>query len=464
MSRFHPTVAVPCVLAALLLADVAGACLMADRLRVVAPYLSEAEVQALAHGNMHPELIPYHLDAATTCNGGSADIFSCDHVDLLAFLPLSAIGGGTGNDMWGWKDPLTGTEYALIGRSSGLSFIDLSDPENPVYVGNLPSHASSTTWRDVKVFQDHAFVVSDNNPTHGLQVFDLTQLRSVGLPPVTFTETAFYNGTAQHPINDAHNIVIDEATGFAYIVGTHNGSACGGGLYMVDINDPESPQYAGCFSADGYTHDAECLIYSGPDTEHAGREICFASNEDTLTIVDVTDKLNPMQLSRTGYPQSGYTHQGWLTEDQRYFVHDDELDEIELGHTTRTYTWDVADLDDPVLTGHWDAAGSSIDHNQYIKGQYTYQANYRRGLRILKLVDPSTASFEEVAFFDTYPEADGNGFSGAWSTYPFFDSGVVLVSDINRGLFVLRPVLPEIFDDGFESGDTSGWGMQVPTF
>jgi choice-of-anchor B domain-containing protein len=234
---------------------------------------------------------------------------------------------------------------------------------------------------------------------------------------------------------------------------------------MIDINTPTSPQFAGCFSGDGYTHDVQCVVYHGPDLQHVGKEICFASNEDTLTIVDVTNKQNPVQLSATGYTDHGYVHQGWLTEDHRYFLHDDELDERHFGHNTRTYTWDIADLDDPELTGFWDAAGSSVDHNQYIKGRYTYQANYKRGLRILEIVDPSTATLQEVAFFDTHIEGGSpTSFSGAWSTYPFFDSGIVLVSDISRGLFVLRPRLPEIFDDDFESGDTSGWPTVVPLF
>ena len=106
---------------------------------------------------------------------------------------------------------------------------------------------------------------------------------------------------------------------------------------------------AGCFSLDGYTHETQCVIYAGPDTFYRDREICFNSNEDTLTIVDATDKLEQVQLSRTGYGGSAYTHQGWLTEDQRFFLVNDEGDEIAFKHPTRTWIWDVSDLDAPVL-------------------------------------------------------------------------------------------------------------------
>ena len=412
----------------------ADACLLANRLRVVAPHLTEAEIELYAHGNMEPVKIPYELAAATPCVGGQADIFSCDGVDLMDHLNLSEIGGGNGNDLWGWTDPVTGAEIAIIGRTNGTAFVDVSDPANAVYLGNLPSHSGTSSWRDIKTFADHAFIVADGQP-HGIQVFDLTQLRGVTNPPVSFSATAHFSG-----IGNAHNIAINEATGFAYAVGSN---ACSGGLYMVDVNIPTSPTFAGCFSADGYTHDAQCVIYSGPDTQHTGKEICFASNEDTLTIVDVTTKSAPVQLSRVDYTQPGdshYAHQGWLTEDQQYFVFDDEFDELGQGHNTRTYVWDVSDLDAPALNGFTDAAGSSIDHNQYIKGNRTYQANYSRGLRIMELTDLSTATLTEVGFFDTYPNSDGNSYTGAWSTYPFFASGIVLVSDINRGLFILQPV------------------------
>ncbi|MEM7587479.1 MAG: choice-of-anchor B family protein, partial [Acidobacteriota bacterium] len=278
------------------------------------------------------------------------------------------------------------------------------------------------------------------------------QLRNPGTTPKTFDATSRYTGFAS-----AHNIAVNEESGFAYVVGSN---VCSGGLHIVDLRAPAAPTEAGCFSGDGYTHDAQCVTYSGPDSEHRGKEICFASNEDTLTIVDVTDKSSPVMLSRIGYDNSGYIHQGWLTEDQRYFLLDDEADESIFGHNTRSYTFDLADLDTPVLAGFFDADGQAIDHNQYIKGRHVYQANYARGLRILRLDNPATASMTEVGFLDTVPGFDANSFSGAWSTYPYFGSGVVLISDISRGLFVVQPRLPDddLFSDGFESGSTGQWG------
>lgn len=373
---------------------------------------------------------------ATPCINGFAGIYPCENVDLLSFTPNSALGGGSANDIWGWTDPVSGIEYAIMGRTSGTSFVDISDPENPVYLGNLPTQTSDSTWRDIKVYADHAFIVSEAGG-HGMQVFDLTRLRNVPSPPETFTNDAFYG-----EFGNAHNIVINEDSGYAYGVGT---GTCSGGLHMVNIQDPLNPTNAGCFSSDGYTHDAECLIYDGPDTAYVGNEICFNSNEDTLTIVDVTDKSNPVQLSRTGYPGASYTHQGWTTEDHRYHLIDDETDESGQGHNTRTRIFDITDLDAPVLTGAWDGTTPAIDHNQYILGNNTYQSNYTAGLRILELTDLANGELEEVAYFDTYPSNDSTSFNGTWSNYPYYESGVVVVSGVDEGLFVVKPQLEPAF-------------------
>lgn len=366
--------------------------------------------------------------AIELCVNGFADIYPCENTVMYSRLPLANMGGGSGNDIWGWTDPDTSREYALVGRSNGTAFVDITDPVNPVYLGNLPTHTSSSIWRDIKTYGNYAFIVSEASG-HGIQVFDLTQLRNIPSPPVTFSNTAHYSG-----FGSAHNIVINEDSGYAYGVGTNT---CAGGLHMVDISSPESPTNAGCFSADGYTHDAQCVNYTGPDSDHQGKEICFNSNEDTLTIVDVSAKSTPVQLARQGYAGSGYAHQGWLTEDQQYFLMDDELDELSSGNNTRTYIWNVSDLDAPVLIGNYTAATAATDHNLYVRGQYVYQGNYQAGLRVLSLANISHGILSEVAYFDTFPANDNAGFNGVWSIYPYFDSDKVIINDQSRGLFVV---------------------------
>lgn len=388
------------------------------------------------------------VGAKVDCEEGGASIFGCDNVDLLSFLPINDLGGGRGarlNDIWGWTDPETGTEYALVGRVDGTSFVDISDPYNPTVVGNLwlTEGASPASWRDIKVYKDHAFIVADGAGQHGMQVFDLTQMRDVDAAdmPVEFEATAHYDQIAS-----AHNIVINEESGFAYSVGSSSGGiTCGGGLHIINIQQPLNPTFAGCFADEatgrastGYTHDAQCVIYQGPDSEHQGKEICLSSNETALSIGDVSDKENTIALSRADYPNVGYSHQGWLTEDHKYFYMNDELDELQgKVEKTRTLIWDVQDLDDPQLVKEFYLDSPSSDHNLYIRGNLMYQSNYLSGLRILDITDIENPV--EVGHFDTTPFGEnGAGFDGSWSNYPYFKSGIIAVSSIGQGLFLVK--------------------------
>ena len=388
------------------------------------------------------------LDAITggdvACENGTADVFDCDHVDIVSFLPVGQMGGSRGvevNDMWGWTDPVTGTEWALVGRYDGTSFIDLSDPGNPRYVGDLPltEGANPSVWRDIKVYRDHAFIVSDGAGEHGMQIFDLAQLRDVTGPPVTFEATALYWG-----IHSAHNVIINEETGFAYAVGSNGGgNTCGGGLHMMDIREPLNPTFVGCFTSQSgapASHDAMCITYAGPDAEHRGREICFGSNGRMLSIADVTDKSAPVELAASDYPNRSYTHQGWIDEAHEYFYMNDEIDEVDGSvPSTRTLIWDVRDLDDPILAAEHFSENRASDHNLYIRGDLMYQSNYVAGLRILDISDRENPV--EIGFLDTVPWGeDEPGFAGSWSNYPYFESGIIVVTSGKEGVFVVRRV------------------------
>jgi choice-of-anchor B domain-containing protein len=186
------------------------------------------------------------------------------------------------------------------------------------------------------------------------------------------------------------------------------------------------------------------VLYGGLDEEHQGKEICFNASETALGIGDVTDKDNPVPLASASYPNVGYAHQGWLSSDHRYFFLNDELDEL-AGSTpnTRTLVWDIQDLDDPVLSTEYMGTTAASDHNLYVRGRYMYQSNYVSGLRIIDVADPENPV--EVGHFDTVPWGeDAPGFSGSWSNYPFFDSGVILVTSMREGLFIVRKRQPEL--------------------
>ncbi len=360
--------------------------------------------------------------AQTPCEGGFAAGYPCNELNLQSNISLGEMSASNGNDSWGWTDPDDGNEYALIGLDNGTAFIDISDPVNPVYLGKLPTHTSSSSWRDVKVYNNYAFIVSEAGG-HGMQVFDLTRLRSVASPPETFTEDAHYS-----LIGDVHNIVINEDSGYAYSVG---GDDFDGGPYFINIQDPLNPVFAGGYSDGGYSHDAQVVTYNGPDSDYTGREIYFGSHEHQVVIADVTDKLDPQTIAIFNYPSTGYTHQNWLTEDHKYMLLGDEEDEIDFGFNTRTMVFDLTDLDNPELHFEYYGPNASVDHNGYVKGDKYYLANYSSGLRVIDISDIENGNMNETSFFDSYPPNNNANSAGSWNVYPFFESGNIVISGTN---------------------------------
>ncbi len=371
------------------------------------------------------------------CENGLAGGYPCNGYDLLARVPFSDLNLSStstnsvyGNDSWGWTDPTTQKEYALMGLNTGVSFVDISNPIEPVVLGFLPTATVNSDWRDVKVYNNHAFVVSEAN-NHGMQVFDLTKLRDVANPPQVFSADKTYTN-----FGSAHNIVINESEGYAYPVGTTRSGTYKGGPLFINIQDALNPSMEGGFT--NYSHDAQVVTYNGPDTEHVGKEILISSNETEVVIVDITDKSNPLQLSSISYSNVEYTHQGWFTEDMSYFLLGDELDEIRNRGRTRTIIFDFIDLDNPKLHFEYLGPTNAIDHNGYVKGNIFYQANYSAGVRMIDITNITNKRINEVGFFDTYPTSNSASFSGAWNVYPYFESGVIVVSDIEQGLFLIK--------------------------
>jgi choice-of-anchor B domain-containing protein len=317
-------------------------------------------------------------------------------------------------------------------------------------MGRLPTQTVSSIWRDMKVIDGYCYIGSEA-AGHGLQVFDMRKLLKLKSPKtfdIATDLTAWHKG-----FGSSHNIVAHEQTKTIFAVGTTRSGPCKAGLYMLDVQNPAKPTYAGCASEDGYVHDAQCVIYSGPDAQYTGKEICFGYNEDSLTVYDVTDRKAPKVISSTPYTGSQYTHQGWIIDPvgQTFLLLDDELDEQESSgeaadQRTTTYIWNITSLATPVKTGIYKSPVKSIDHNQYVIDGISWQSNYASGLRVVDVSkfeeDPTGASFEQIAYFDCYPEDDASPeaeFYGAWSVYPYFKSGYVLLNSIERGIFSLKP-------------------------
>lgn len=361
-------------------------------------------------------------------------------------LKVGPVPAKRGNDIWGWTDPQTNKEYVIMGLNNKSSFVDVTDPKNPIHLADLKTATSSSTWRDMKVYKNYVFIVSEAS-YHGMQVFDLHRLRDMTGKKILKVKADM----RYRDFGSAHNIFINEDSGYGYSVGS---KTCDGGLHIMDLRNPLAPKFVNCVGrgvyelprkhGKAYTHDVQCVIYKGPDLRYTGKEICVSSNEDTVNIVDVTDKKKPYQISVASYDGVKYTHQGWLTEDHKYFLLGDELDEKRLGVNTKTFIWDFTDLEKPTNFAIHTHKTRAIDHNLYVKGKYVYQGNYTAGLRILSLEKISQGKLIEVGFLDTMPKSDKPIFHGVWSIFPYFKSGTVAISGTDGWLYLTRPKLPKI--------------------
>jgi choice-of-anchor B domain-containing protein len=414
------------------------------------------------------------------CVDGMAGPYPCSNIDLAAFVPLSDLGApfGSSASVVGYTHEPSGREFALIGLHNGTAVVEVTTANQPHFIGRIAAGTdgvfSESLWRELEVYNDHAFIVSEANG-HALSIVDLRPILNVeeGSGPIDLVPVATYTGGPDEPLPGpalagahpesltpaleaadrggdtktarSHTLDVNIDTGVAYLFGSNT---CNGGPHAVDIRDPSQPTYLGCYGDQGYTHDGHCRIYAGPDVEHQGKEICFlaqgeiyvdTSEPNRIAVVDFTDKASPVLLSSFTYPDAHYSHQGALTDDEGFLLVDDELDEEELGLPMRTIVFDVSDLDSPFLLGAYRHELFAIDHNQHVVGNFVVQANYTAGVRVFALDDIGRAVLRPVGHFDVMPHRDDPVFEGSWNAFPYFASGTIVANSIYDGLFVLTP-------------------------
>jgi choice-of-anchor B domain-containing protein len=390
--------------------------------------------------------------SASACIEGSAAGFACNNVSLLAHMPLADFPNSLGstNDIWGHTDLNTQKEYALIGMTSGIAVVDVSDPEKPTIVGSVPGAPSS--WRDIKAYQFYdtnigrwrAYAYSTTEANEGLSIIDLNNLpNDITLVQRQTTDRSAHNIYISN-LDYGLNISLPGTEPLVHILGANN---FGGALRTYSLADPEvlgatfSPSLT--TRANDYSHDASSLVITDAraqtDCVNADENGCLLIldfNENDLRLWDHTDQNETVELSATSYPNAEYTHSGWWSEDKQFVIVQDELDEQRQGLNTTLNIFDISSLTVPTLVGTWTGPTRAIDHNGFVRGNRYYMSNYTRGMTVLDITDPSKPI--EVGYFDTFPGNDGANFNGAWGVYPFLPSGIILVSDINSGLYILQ--------------------------
>lgn len=394
----------------------------------------------------HESLQQDHSSQA--CVNGKSASFSCDKIDLVSHMALGSFSSSpsAANDIWGHVDLNTNTEYAIIGLKNGTAIVSLADPENPKEVGLI--RGSSTSWRDIKVYQwfdttslrwqAYAYVSSEGSDR--IQIVDLSQLPdSVSLVATDSAASSAHNVYISN-VDYSTNTALDGLSPALHIVGQ---GSVGGAFTTFGLDDPKKLvslyAHAGATRSD-YTHDAASMVVADDRAQSSCQTslctVLMDFNEDSMRLWNVSSLSQSTPLADVSYDNAAYVHSGWWSEDKRYvFVHD-ELDEQRYGLNTTLRVFNIDNLQAPSLVKVWSGPTKAIDHNGYVRGNRYYMSNYQRGVTILDITDPTTPA--HLGYFDTFPASDSNAFNGVWGVYPYLPSGLILASDINSGLYVLK--------------------------
>lgn len=320
---------------------------------------------------------------------------------------------------YGWVHPLTGTEYAIIGSGTGTNIIDISNPTNPFRVAYVAGRRDSCIWREYKTYKSYLYAVSDDPGNNSFQIIDLRYLPdSVHL--VKDDALLFKN---------SHTIFIDQNRlyGGTVTAGTNTYS-----MVVYSLNDPENPLmlaklndfYPGIpFVHDMFVRNDTVYASCGFDKFYIFH---FDSLQNSLTEIG----------NLTSYPEAGYNHSSYLTEDGKFLV---MADEVPTGLGLKMV--DVQDFSNIGITNVFRSVAGPTPHNPYIKGNHVIVGYYLDGVQIFDISDPTNVT--RSGYLDTHPQNgssySGQSYNGCWGVYAFFPSGNMVASDMQNGLFVFNP-------------------------
>ena len=310
-----------------------------------------------------------------------------------------------GSDVWGYTAP-DGEEYALMGVMDGIAIVRVSDME-VIDIVPGPTEGFYYYNRDIKTYSHYAYAVAQLTGTNqGLMIIDLSPL-----PDSVRFVGSYINGSDTL----SHNLSIDTATGYAYIV-----KQGGTGFRVVNLADPENPEDVITVSVPLSIND----VYARNDTVYVGEYF-----SGSFSIFDLSDKENPQLLARVDVPNPGIVHNIWPTDDGTHIMTTEET----AGKTVKM--WNIEDMENIELVGEY-LGVNSLAHNTHIMGDFAYISHFTAGVTVVDISDPT--NLIEVAQYDTYPLNDNPNYRGCWGAYPFTQNGMVFASDMEGYLTVLQ--------------------------
>ena len=310
-----------------------------------------------------------------------------------------------GSDVWGYTAP-DGEEYALMGVMDGIAIVRVSDME-VIDIVPGPTEGFYYYNRDIKTYSHYAYAVAQMSGTNqGLMIIDLSPL-----PDSVRFVGSYINGSDTL----SHNLSIDTATGYAYIVKQDYT-----GFRVVNLADPENPEDVITVSVPLRLND----VYARNDTVYVGEY-----QSGSFSIFDLSDKENPQLLARVDVPNPGNVHNIWPTDDGTHIMTTEET----ADKTVKM--WNIEDMENIELVGEY-LGVNSLAHNTHIMGDFAYISHFTAGVTVVDISDPT--NLIEVAQYDTYPLNDNPNYRGCWGAYPFTQNGMVFASDMEGYLTVLQ--------------------------
>lgn len=331
------------------------------------------------------------------------------NMKIIAHVPAPS--GGSG--IWHYVDR-NGIEYAAIGTRDALEIYSLEDPSKPILRASVKG--VNTIWREVYAYQDYIYAVTDN-ASDGVIIVNMKNAPGTITSKFWTTSITANNQTAN--ITTCHTVYVDDK-GILCL----NGCRPWQGVLFFDLNqDPDNPKFLGAETT-RYCHD----MFMRRDTLYSS-EIY----EGLMTAYDVRDKSKPVEINGVKTPFA-FTHNNWPSDDNRYMFTTDEKENAYVA------AYDISDIHNIKLLDQWrpkDTEGTGvIPHNtRYLDG-YLITSYYTDGVKIIDAHRPE--NLIEVGSVDTY---SGNltGFHGCWGVSPFLPSKTIVASDIEGGLFVIKP-------------------------
>jgi choice-of-anchor B domain-containing protein len=386
---------------------------------------------------------------------------------------LSLVGSlalpGFNADIWGHKGFAyigswgTSSNYPARCPATGVRIIDLADPAHPALVGAIATIAG-TSQEDIYVasvatpaFTGDLLVTGiqacnrASNAQRGVDLWDVTNPRA---PQHLAFWSSGPGGSGAQGGHELDLVVRGDHVYMGVAVPYSESLEHRGDFRMVDVTDPRNPVELSAWGAtiDGGINPAGGQTFFGHSARFnaVGTMVVVSYWDAGAILLDVTDPAHPSMIGRTPYPAGAPVadHSTWFAADETLLLSADEYGGPQAGRWGGLRIWDIHDPHNPVQIAEYltpDASsgrpGGAFQytiHNPIVRGTTAYLSWYADGVRVLDIADPRAP--REIGSFVPPSSADPYGYfptsAMVWGVYS--DDDLVLLSDINGGLYVLR--------------------------